>query len=124
MRPLLRYRIDPDLQKAADKLSAELGTTTGELIRLFLAECVRSGCVLLNLATGQKQSDSGRLNWLETWRARVLPPPDRGPGDDWQVIGHHCGKFCHSGKADTLRKAIDFAVLASSSEQPAGQLGS
>jgi hypothetical protein len=49
MTELFRCRVEQDLLEQAGKLSGELGTTTQEMVRLFLAECVRTQRVPLNL---------------------------------------------------------------------------
>ncbi len=41
MRALLRVRLDQDLLRQSEQITEELGTTTGEVVRMCLAQLVR-----------------------------------------------------------------------------------
>ena len=51
MTVLLRCRVEKELLKKADRVTEKLGTSTPEMIRIFLAEIVRTGKVPVNLST-------------------------------------------------------------------------
>ena len=56
MNVLFRCRVDKPLLKKADKVTRSLGTSTGELVRIFLAQIARTGRVPVNLGL-EKDAD-------------------------------------------------------------------
>ena len=63
MTVLFRCRVRKPLLDKVDKVSRSLGTSTGEMVRIFLTEIARTGRVPLNL---QVEGD-----------ADVLPPKEQ-----------------------------------------------
>ena len=57
-----RVRIDPEKLKRADDVSQRLGTSTQELVRMFVAEIADSGAVPLKLTVNDPLLDSPRRN--------------------------------------------------------------
>jgi addiction module RelB/DinJ family antitoxin len=68
MTVLLRCRVKKNLLVKANKVSDRLGTTTPEIIRLFLAEVVRTGKVPISL--NKEAVDSITCPWAQ--RAATL----------------------------------------------------
>ena len=60
---LLRCRVKKDLLTKANKVTNRLGTSTPEMIRIFLAEIARTGKVPVNLNTEADDSIAGP--WTE-----------------------------------------------------------
>lgn len=77
MTVLFRCRVKKPLLDKADKVSRSLGTSTGEMVRIFLTEIARTGRVPLNLEVqpdadilpSKKQRDRimRSLDDTETW---------------------------------------------------------
>ena len=63
MTVLLRCRVRKDLLTKANKVTDRLGTSTPEMIRIFLAEIARTGKVPVNLNTEADDSIAGP--WAE-----------------------------------------------------------
>lgn len=59
MTVLLRCRVKKDLLRKANKVTGRLGTSTPEMIRIFLAEIARTGRVPLSLNTGADDRIAG-----------------------------------------------------------------
>ena len=49
MTVLFRCRVEKPLLKKAEQVTESLGTSTGEMVRVFLAEIARTGRVPVNL---------------------------------------------------------------------------
>lgn len=58
MTVLLRCRVDKPILDKADRVTRKLGTSTGEMVRIFLAEIARTGKVPLKLDTSDAPSDT------------------------------------------------------------------
>jgi len=56
MNVLFRCRVDKPLLKKAEKVTRSLGTSTGEMFRIFLAQIARTGRVAVNLGL-EKDAD-------------------------------------------------------------------
>jgi len=56
MTVLFRCRVEKPLLKKAEQVTESLGTSTGEMVRVFLAEIARTGRVPVNLKL-EKNSD-------------------------------------------------------------------
>ena len=56
MTVLFRCRVQKPLLKKAEKVTQSLGTSTGEMVRVFLAEIARTGRVPVNLGL-EKDAD-------------------------------------------------------------------
>ncbi|MGD0412050.1 MAG: type II toxin-antitoxin system RelB/DinJ family antitoxin [Verrucomicrobiota bacterium] len=59
MTVLLRCRVEKDLLAKANKVTGRLGTSTPEMIRVFLAEIARTGKVPVNLNTEADDNIAG-----------------------------------------------------------------
>jgi len=51
MNVLVRFRVDKRLVEKVNKVTQQLGTSTPEMIRIFLAEIARTGRVPVSLQT-------------------------------------------------------------------------
>ena len=58
MTVLLRCRVDKPILKKADRVTRKLGTSTGEMVRIFLAEIARTGKVPLSLDSSEKSAET------------------------------------------------------------------
>ncbi len=76
MTVLFRCRVEPHLLKAAKRVSAQLGTSLEETVRMFMSQMARTGCVPLSLDTGDGLVDIKRRN--ELWSAL-----DDSTAEDW-----------------------------------------
>jgi addiction module RelB/DinJ family antitoxin len=56
MNVLFRCRVEKPLLKKADKVTQSLGTSTGEMVRIFLAQIARTGRVPVSLGL-EKDAD-------------------------------------------------------------------
>jgi len=65
---LFRCRIEKPLLEKANRVSKRLGTSTSEMVRIFVTQIARTGKVPLNLDPGQ--DDSIALPWEQ--RAATL----------------------------------------------------
>lgn len=65
MTVLLRCRVEKKLLKKADRVTEKLGTSTPEMIRIFLAEIARTGKVPVNLSTGTEDGI------VDSWEKRA-----------------------------------------------------
>ena len=65
---LFRCRIEKPLLEKANRVSKRLGTSTSEMVRIFVTQMARTGKVPLNLDAGQDDSIAGP--WHQ--RAAVL----------------------------------------------------
>jgi antitoxin component of RelBE/YafQ-DinJ toxin-antitoxin module len=54
MTVLFRCRIEKPLLEKADRVTNRLGTSTAEMVRIFVTQIARSGRVPLNLAHGSE----------------------------------------------------------------------
>jgi addiction module RelB/DinJ family antitoxin len=68
MTVLLRCRVDKEVLKKADRVTERLGTSTPEMIRMFLAEIAQTGKVPLRLSAQPEEPSAGP--WKQ--RASVL----------------------------------------------------
>lgn len=59
MTVLLRCRVEKDLLKKADRVTKKLGTSTPEMIRIFLTEIARTGKVPVDLSTKPEDQIAG-----------------------------------------------------------------
>ena len=59
MTVLFRCRIDKGLLKKANRVTKHLGTSTSEMVRIFVTQMARTGKVPLNLDAGQDDSIAG-----------------------------------------------------------------
>ncbi len=65
MTVLFRCRIEKPLLEKANRVSKRLGTSTSEMVRIFLAQIARTGKVPLKLDPGQDDP------MLEAWGKRA-----------------------------------------------------
>ena len=79
MTVLFRCRVEPRLLRAAKRISAELGTYVGEIVRLFMSQIARTGRVPLSLDAGDGLVDVKRRN--ELWSNL-----DDSTAKDWLLI--------------------------------------
>jgi addiction module RelB/DinJ family antitoxin len=66
MTVLFRCRIDEPTLKKADRVAEKLGTSTPEMVRIFVTQMARTGRVPLNLDPKTPADDS-----IEPWPARA-----------------------------------------------------
>ena len=59
MTVLFRCRIEKPLLDKANRVSKRLGTSTSEMVRIFVTQMARTGKVLLNLDAGQDNAIAG-----------------------------------------------------------------
>jgi addiction module RelB/DinJ family antitoxin len=57
MTVLFRCRVEKPLLKKAERVTQSLGTSTSEMVRIFLAEIARTGRVPVNLDIKEKNLD-------------------------------------------------------------------
>jgi antitoxin component of RelBE/YafQ-DinJ toxin-antitoxin module len=62
---LFRCRIEKPLLDKANRVSKRLGTSTSEMVRIFVTQMARTGKVPLRLDTGQDDAIAG------TWEKRA-----------------------------------------------------
>ena len=87
---LLRCRVEKDLLAKANKVTDRLGSSTPEIIRIFLAEIARTGKVPVNLNTDADDNIAGP--WAQraaTLRASMTQPK---PGEVYWVDLGMAGK--------------------------------
>ena len=65
MTVLFRCRIEKPLLNKANRVSKRLGTSTSEMVRIFVTQMARTGKVPLRLDTGQDDAIAG------TWEKRA-----------------------------------------------------
>jgi antitoxin component of RelBE/YafQ-DinJ toxin-antitoxin module len=65
MTVLFRCRIEKPLLDKANRVSKRLGTSTSEMVRIFVTQMARTGKVPLRLDTGQDDAIAG------TWEKRA-----------------------------------------------------
>jgi antitoxin component of RelBE/YafQ-DinJ toxin-antitoxin module len=65
MTVLFRCRIEEPLLKKADRVARQLGTSTPEMVRMFVAQIARTGAVPLSLS-----AENGR-DIVEPWETRA-----------------------------------------------------
>ena len=59
MTVLFRCRIEKSLLDKANRVTKRLGTSTSEMVRLFVTQIARTGKVPLKLDTGQDEAITG-----------------------------------------------------------------
>ena len=59
MTVLFRCRIDPKVLGKADKVTESLGTSTPEMVRIFLAQIARTGKVPVSLESRKEEHIAG-----------------------------------------------------------------
>lgn len=65
MSVLFRCRVEKPLLKKADRITRKLGTSTPEMVRVFLAEIARTGRIPVNL---RLRADD---NLVPSWESRA-----------------------------------------------------
>ena len=70
MNALFRCRVDRKILKQADRVAERLGTSTPEMVRIFVTQIARTGRVPLNLDPGAKSDDAITAPWSD--RAKRL----------------------------------------------------
>jgi addiction module RelB/DinJ family antitoxin len=65
MTVLFRCRIDEPVLKKADRIAKRLGTSTPEMVRMFVAQIARTGKVPLSLKAGEA------ADLVESWEQRA-----------------------------------------------------
>jgi addiction module RelB/DinJ family antitoxin len=67
MTVLFRCRVEKPLLNKADAVTKELGTSTAEMFRIFVAEIARTGKVPVHLSTKENLLDVQKRNkiWSE-----------------------------------------------------------
>ena len=73
---LFRCRVEPQLLKAAKRVSVKLGTSLEETVRMFMSQIARTGRVPLSLDAGDGLIDVKRRNKL--WSTL-----DDSTAEDW-----------------------------------------
>ena len=64
MSTVWRVRVDKSVLNKADRITKRLGTSTQEMVRVFLTQIARSGKVPLNLDTDDDLVDVRRRNQI------------------------------------------------------------
>ena len=71
MSVLFRCRIDPEVLSKADKITGKLGTSTPEMVRIFVTQIARTGKVPVSLESGAEDKLAGpwkqRASTLESF---------------------------------------------------------
>jgi addiction module RelB/DinJ family antitoxin len=71
MTVLFRCRIEKPVLKKAERVAKRLGTSTSEMVRIFVTQMARTGGVPLNLNANAKAKANGSDAILAPWDERA-----------------------------------------------------